>query len=289
MTNTPQQPPAGWYPDPAGSGGERFWDGVAWSQSTRDKVAPQPTPEAPHSAPSAGAPAGYGSPQSYGSPSAGQQYGQSRQQYSQQQPYAQHGQPQYGQQGYAQQGYGQQQYAQQGYGAGYGSQLPRPAGFWWRFLGYIIDGLVVGIPSWILGEVTGVTGRATALMERWFMDLVIWSENQSAPMPELSPEVNSLFFQMTVMQIALWVLYRILMYRTKAATLGMMAVGTKLVPAADENAPLSWGTIIVRAIVSPVLFSITLINLVNGLFAAFTPRKQTISDFIARTLVLKIR
>ena len=47
MTNSPQQPPAGWYPDPAGSGGERFWDGVAWSQSTRDKAAPQPAPDAP--------------------------------------------------------------------------------------------------------------------------------------------------------------------------------------------------------------------------------------------------
>ncbi len=42
MTHTPQ-PPAGWYPDPAGSDGERFWDGVAWSQATRDKPAPPPT------------------------------------------------------------------------------------------------------------------------------------------------------------------------------------------------------------------------------------------------------
>lgn len=23
-------PPAGWYPDPSGSGGQRYWDGSAW-------------------------------------------------------------------------------------------------------------------------------------------------------------------------------------------------------------------------------------------------------------------
>lgn len=36
MTNSPQQPAPGWYPDPAGQAYERFWDGVAWSQATRD-------------------------------------------------------------------------------------------------------------------------------------------------------------------------------------------------------------------------------------------------------------
>jgi hypothetical protein len=26
----PVGPPAGWYPDPSGSGGQRYWDGQAW-------------------------------------------------------------------------------------------------------------------------------------------------------------------------------------------------------------------------------------------------------------------
>ena len=32
----PQLPPAGWYPDPEGSGQQRFWDGANWS----DQLAP---------------------------------------------------------------------------------------------------------------------------------------------------------------------------------------------------------------------------------------------------------
>lgn len=35
MSFSADSPPAGWYPDPAGSGGERYWDGGTWSQVTR--------------------------------------------------------------------------------------------------------------------------------------------------------------------------------------------------------------------------------------------------------------
>jgi hypothetical protein len=33
-------PAAGWYPDPAGSGGMRWWDGVTWSDQVQPAAAP---------------------------------------------------------------------------------------------------------------------------------------------------------------------------------------------------------------------------------------------------------
>ncbi|MGO1384688.1 MAG: DUF2510 domain-containing protein, partial [Arachnia sp.] len=35
MSSSAESPPAGWYPDPAGSDGQRYWDGAGWSQVTR--------------------------------------------------------------------------------------------------------------------------------------------------------------------------------------------------------------------------------------------------------------
>lgn len=36
----PDLAPAAWYPDPAGSGGERWWDGRGWSDHVRPPAAP---------------------------------------------------------------------------------------------------------------------------------------------------------------------------------------------------------------------------------------------------------
>jgi hypothetical protein len=40
MSENPSSPPSGWYPDPAGGVGLRYWDGAAWTERT------EPTPTA---------------------------------------------------------------------------------------------------------------------------------------------------------------------------------------------------------------------------------------------------
>jgi hypothetical protein len=40
-------PAAAWYPDPAGSAAQRWWDGVQWTQQTRALPAPPPPPLPP--------------------------------------------------------------------------------------------------------------------------------------------------------------------------------------------------------------------------------------------------
>ena len=52
MTDPTPLPPAGWYPDPAGSGGTRWWNGSSWSEGTTAPSAPaQPSAPSYPSAP----------------------------------------------------------------------------------------------------------------------------------------------------------------------------------------------------------------------------------------------
>ena len=52
MTQPP--PPPGWYPDPAGTPGTRWWDGHAWTEHVQQAAPPPPPP--PPSAPQAAGP-----------------------------------------------------------------------------------------------------------------------------------------------------------------------------------------------------------------------------------------
>jgi uncharacterized protein YxjI len=51
---TAPPPPPGWYPDPAGSGGTRWWDGQGWTDHVQQAASLPPPPAPP-------APGGYGS------------------------------------------------------------------------------------------------------------------------------------------------------------------------------------------------------------------------------------
>jgi hypothetical protein len=77
--------PPGWYPDPAGGPGQRWWDGYAWTEATVQPEVPPPPPAAPPTAASAAAAPpgtppgtphwaasqpGYGTPPGYGAPPA---------------------------------------------------------------------------------------------------------------------------------------------------------------------------------------------------------------------------
>jgi peptidoglycan/LPS O-acetylase OafA/YrhL len=62
---TPQQTPPGWYPDPSGNGGQRYWDGSQWTDNFSGAATPgfPGTPAAPvapaaYVAPATRAPAG---------------------------------------------------------------------------------------------------------------------------------------------------------------------------------------------------------------------------------------
>ena len=44
MTDEPPTTPAGWYPDPSGAPGQRYWDGTAWTDQEAPPTSTQPQP-----------------------------------------------------------------------------------------------------------------------------------------------------------------------------------------------------------------------------------------------------
>ena len=52
---TQPPPPPGWYPDPAGSGGSRWWNGQGWTEHVQPAAAPPPPPPAAAAVPPLGA------------------------------------------------------------------------------------------------------------------------------------------------------------------------------------------------------------------------------------------
>jgi len=45
--STPSSPPAGWYPDPAGTSSERYWNGSSWTEQLRSGASAQPQYQQP--------------------------------------------------------------------------------------------------------------------------------------------------------------------------------------------------------------------------------------------------
>ncbi|MFT9848393.1 RDD family protein [Aneurinibacillus sp. REN35] len=126
----------------------------------------------------------------------------------------------------------------------------RYAGFWIRFLAALIDGIVLGAVSYILGLA--------------------------------STEVFS--FQWT-MQNLLGLLYYIVLTGLWGQTLGKMVVGVRVVRTSGSIA--GWGAIVLRETIGKIVSAIVL--LLGYIWAGFDKRKQGWHDKMADTVVIKTK
>jgi uncharacterized RDD family membrane protein YckC len=299
--------PSGWYADPLDGAQERYWDGWQWSRNTRAREGVAPvTPTAPGTA---------GPPQPAHPPvqpwSAGQGY--PSQPGHQPQGYA----PQPGQQpqGYAPQpgqqpqGYppppGHQPQGYPGY-PGYPVQpVPgqprqaactadgvRLAGWWWRVLASLVDGVVVTV------LVTLATlSLLLPMLERmstYFAEVVAAAE-RGLPQPVLDPQ--SLLpagdqLLLALASVGITFVYHFAFLRWRAATPGKLLCGLRVVPVDQGRAEggLPGQSAAVRALVwaAPGLNTLLMVfQLADVLFPLWQPRRQAIHDLLARTQVVR--
>jgi uncharacterized RDD family membrane protein YckC len=165
-----------------------------------------------------------------------------------------------GQLGY---GVGQTYYQQQytGYNIEY-------AGFWLRFCAAFIDGIIIGIPFFILG---------------FAVQAMYPSTPGPRGIPTQNPAAMGISMALNLLQIVVsWIYYAYQESSPKQATLGKQAVGIKVTDLDGQQ--IGFGQATGRYFAKILSFCTIYIGFI---MAAFTEKKQALHDMIAGTLVVK--
>ncbi len=174
------------------------------------------------------------------------------------------------------------------------------AGWWLRLAGYVIDSIVVGVPLLVIGFIIGVTNLVT-------------QSSVSGTAVSLSSGAK---VAVVAVSVVAEVGYPLVLFRFCSQTVGMIAVGVRAVDrttGAAMTMAQSWervltffglsGLWIQIAVVityvdstqpTPAAASVVrvlgLLGLVTtGIWAAASPRKQTVQDLAANTVVIRTR
>ena len=143
------------------------------------------------------------------------------------------------------------------------------AGFWKRFLAYIIDQIVISI----LGAVIVLPFLAMVGISLWSQDF--------DPSADFLVTIISMYFTMILLIIIGEWLYYALMESMKGATLGKMALGITVTDMQGNK--ISFGRATGRYF-GKIISSLTLA--IGYIMAGFTQQKQALHDMIAGCLVI---
>ena len=173
------------------------------------------------------------------------------------------------------------------------------AGWWLRFGGYLIDGIIVGVPSFVVGFLIGLTQRNNTIPG--FTGYRVGGAAQAA---------------IVITSVLITLGYPYLLLRYKAQTVGMMAVGVRAVdrvsgmPLSSRQAGrrvLAFFVIVelweqISAVigyhhlygpvpVGEVLFRLLAIAalITTALWPLGNPVNQTLQDKVAETVVVRTR
>jgi len=279
------QQPAGWYDDPQDPSQLRYWDGVVWSSHVSPKISPtveQSTIGMPYGVTPAGArPQSPGSQGAQGPPTVQDSYGSPRQ------------------------GKGQQGGQWPAYGQGTGQQVPwQPqrattpdgvvlSGWWKRVLARILDGFIAAIVALPL-TYTPMT-RAINLFRNYLQQAIADAQAGSATTVQPPAELTGALMQVSLIGLAVYVVYEVAFLTWRGATPGKMVVGISvrlrvkpgpppLVAVLKRTAVKEGGTLFGLV---PVVGSLgSLFTLIDDLWPLWDDKKQAIHDKVAHTNVV---
>lgn len=151
------------------------------------------------------------------------------------------------------------------------------AGFWERFAAYLIDGLILGIPFWIVvGVVISMFGGLGVILHRNAVD-------PSAAAALLAPMFMLFFVGMIAFLVVQWLYFALMESSERQATFGKSVLSLRVTN--SEGQRISFGHATGRFFAKIVSGMVPLG--IGYIMAAFTEKKQALHDMIAGTLVLK--
>ncbi len=165
------------------------------------------------------------------------------------------------------------------------------AGWWSRVGALLVDSVVlavvVGVAGMSFNEAIGVG------MEAWLLDATRAVET-GASMPSYTDPQYGLVGPLTsllLISLAVNLIYSIGLQAWRGGTLGMLALGLRVVPTGQgrQHDGLPLGVAVLRNIAYQMIGFLLVLPLINGLLPLFNARRQTLHDMIARTQVVKIR
>ena len=205
-----------------------------------------------------------------------------------------YGQQQYGQQQYGQAPYGQQQYGQ--YPGGYAPSGPTApdgtplASRWRRFGGFVIDGIIVSFVAALLGW-NLVSAVGDDLRQYWDQATLAAQVGGNPPdsttfIANITPDL----LKLALLQLLVSAVYEIPLTKLRGQTVGKMAMRTRVRPI-DHEGLVSWGQAVMRWVGYRGIAAIPqiggLYSLLDALWIFWDPRRQTIHDKIAKTVVAR--
>jgi uncharacterized RDD family membrane protein YckC len=151
-------------------------------------------------------------------------------------------------------------------------EQPKYAGFWIRLVAHIFDGILLGIPLFILQTIFLMSVSGTLSMDAWLME------------DELSMGQTITYLSLTIVSnLALSIIYFAVMESSKfQASLGKLMLGLKVTDEKGNRISFwkAFGRLLSKSFLSGILF-------IGYIMVAFTKKKQGLHDLIVSTVVIK--